>query len=935
MMSKQGQVFIRNIRLFILRWRSSLTLPIFIISLLLSSGIWLGLSILEKTSIGPPVLLRDSGKLYVLRDPTHTLDINSVRSGTAWQLVDANTKLPGFPDVSTWFHLHLVANNDDRALALIYANPRLRVLDMYLMRGDVIEQSYLTGSSRLFNSRAIPHPEFIFPFLQPAGKSLDIYLHVRGRPQSIIEFLSLYPQSNLLARQSPQNLFAWSYIGVLGTVSFIALIVWAFTRQGLLAVFALFTSATLVSFLIERGYANWWFWPNHPEIFAWAFTSSVLLNFGFFAVFAMLLLRLRQTSRPLFIVQSALLALYLLGIPLTWFFPQGVSTLLLPVYSFQCALLIWVSFRRWRQGDQNAGLLLLSVLMYVMVIGIAISSLINNSLLWYSNYLKYLVQFIQILLLAAAMGVRYRNSIRSEEIARADARAKSEFLARMSHEIRTPMNGILGMSELLNDSGLTSTQRRYNDIVYSSATALLTVINDILDFSKIQAGRMRIESVPFDLHRIAVDALTLFRLKADEKNVELLCDIAPDSPAWVMGDPTRIRQILINFLGNAIKFTDSGEICLSIKKIAGSDRTRIAVTDTGLGISESAQARLFEPFTQLEDEAHHYDGTGLGLVITKQLAELLGGEVGLRSKPGEGSSFWVDLPLPPTAVQEVVAPIDALAQKSLLIVDDNVHFCELAALHIKNWQMRLRIAHNAEQALQCVREQKSIGDKFDLISIDLKMPGKNGLQLAHLLQQEYGSELPPLLLLTACTDIPDAAVRAAAGIVVTEEKPLLAADLRAVFARTLGLAATRASLSQVQNMFATSQKALMILVAEDNVTNQVVIQTMLRKLGHDSVICANGRELMSTYRARHNQFDLILMDCEMPVMNGYDATQSIRAFEQQSELQRCPIIALSAHTLEEHVLRCFAAGMDGHLAKPLNLSRLSECLHTWVRPRVS
>jgi len=876
-------------------------------------------------------LLRDSGTLFMVKDPANALTIDSVRvKDLPWQAVDRTTKLPTFSDTDYWFRVRVADAAQDRSLMLVYASPRQRDLDVYILRNGVLEKSYFTGSRRIFTSRPILHPDFLFPFVQRADDQIDIYLRTRGSPQAVLDFLSLPTELEFVSRSESSSIIAWSYMGVLAVAAFVSVLIWVLTRQAIVGALALYICLVFFNYAVERGYAFKWFWPNYPDFARASLNWGALLTFIVTSALGAIILRLRQLWPAMFKLQMALWAVYVLAIPLSFVDPRSVGMFTIPVYSVQYFLLIFISFRHWRKGDRNAGLLLLFMSLYIVPLTIGAIALVTNTQLWYTSFARYIVQLTQIGLLGGCIGLRFRETIRSEEAARADARAKSEFLARMSHEIRTPMNGILGMSELLNDSGLTSTQRRYNDIVYSSATALLTVINDILDFSKIQAGRMRIESVPFDLHRIAVDALMLFRLKADEKNIELLCDIEPGTPAWVMGDPTRIRQILINFLGNAIKFTDSGEICLSIAKLADSERTRINVIDSGIGITENAQTQLFEPFTQLEQNPHHYDGTGLGLVITKQLAELLGGEIGMYSVPGRGSSFWVDLPLPPTAVQESSAPIAALAHKSVLLVDDNLHFCELAAVHIRNWQMQIQIAHNAEQALQCVRARRAVGGTFDLISIDYKMPVHNGLELAHLLQQEYGDDLPPLLLLTACTDIPDMPQREAAGIVVTEEKPLLAVDLRATFARTLGLAATRASLLQVQGARTLMDKSLMVLVAEDNVTNQVVIQTMLRKLGHDSVICANGSELYSTYRDRHEQFDLILMDCEMPVMNGYDATQSIRTLEEKNELRRCPIIALSAHTLEEHVARCLLVGMDGHLAKPLNLSRLHECLEKFV-----
>jgi two-component system, sensor histidine kinase RetS len=487
------------------------------------------------------------------------------------------------------------------------------------------------------------------------------------------------------------------------------------------------------------------------------------------------------------------------------------------------------------------------------------------------------------------------------------------------------MNGILGMSELLRDAGLNATQRRYNDIVYSSATALLTIINDILDFSKIQAGRMTVEKVPLDLPRLAVDVLTLFRIKADEKSIELLCDVRPNIPRWVIGDPTRIRQVLINFLSNAIKFTERGEIRLYVSKIG--DQIRLAVVDTGIGIPVEAQSRLFESFVQADASiARSHGGTGLGLAITMQLAELMGGKVGVRSVVGKGSTFWVELPLPASAKQEIEVPVLELQGKSILIVDDNIHFCELVAENAKSWGMTAEVAHSGIEALARVHKKQEEHKTFDLISIDLKMPGMNGLELAYKFKDEYGVALPPLLLLTAATNIPPIPTQRNAGIVLAQEKPLLACDLREAFAYALGLAAVPVPETPSTVFAEIPNQVLIVLAVEDNSTNRIVIQSMLQKLGHGCLLAANGAEAVAMYETRHDEFDVVLMDCDMPVMDGYEATRRIRAFEQEQRLQHKTIVALTAHTLDEYVKLCSESGMDGHLAKPLSVERLRDFL---------
>ena len=870
--------------------------------------------------------LRQSGELYFLFDAAPTLD--QLRTpAIPWQLATAKTQLTYASATPLWMHVTLAPPDTDQSLILMHALPRQSILDVYVVRDGVLAERYQTGTARPFDSRPLQFSKFLFPIPVHAHEAVEIFVHARGFPNSALSSLQLWPERKLLTALPGMKAFEFANISVLFTATLVTVVIALFVRQRLFTLFAAFVAIQLVGYVISRGYAFEWFWPNTPilERVATPFIipTALIIN----SVFAIAFLDLRRQAPRLY--RAAKIGLWglaavALAAPIWPIALEPIGVMCIPAcYLF----LLGISFYLFRHGSNrtDAGVFLLCWGVYLVVI-ISASLLSWFSLSqWSLERVMDIAQQQRILLLAACLGYRFRQIVRSEEYARADARAKSEFLARMSHEIRTPMNGILGMSELLRDAGLNNTQRRYNDIVYSSATALLTVINDILDFSKIQAGHMTVEKVPFDLHRLCVDALTLFRLKADEKNLELLLDIRPGVPAWVMGDPTRIRQILINFLSNAVKFTDSGEVRL--RAVVYGEKIRISIADSGPGIAPDVQARLFESFMQADPSiARHYGGTGLGLAITRQLAELMGGVVGVHSRVGSGSTFWAELPLPATAVPEPPPPAHELHGKSILVVDDNFNFCELVAEHIKNWGMDLHIAHSGAEALARIREFNAGIVPFDLISIDLKMPGMNGVELAHALKVEYGAALPPLLLLTATTDIPQSATRRAAGIVLAQEKPLLANDLREAFARALGLAAPPAPSENFALPLQLPQRALTIFIVEDNPTNQIVIQTMLQKLGHDSLIAENGLAAFNVYQIRHDEFDLILMDCEMPGISGYEATQRIRAFEAAQNLPRKPIVALTAHTLDEHVRQCREAGMDGHLAKPLSLAQLRERL---------
>ena len=881
------------------------------------------------------VLLRNSGELEYFLDDSDTLTLEDLRRGAGqWARVDPSVRTPRASAKPLWLRLRIAAPQRNQEVVLYHPLARQKVLDVYVIEAGKIVASYETGTSRPFNSRPLLYRGFLFPLSMHASQPLEIYVRVRGYPSRALSILQLWPEQKLLAALPSQDAFEWANLGVIFVTTVVGFVVWLFVRERLFGLFALFVAVYLFSYIVTRGHAFEWLWPHSPRIDLisepLSIALSLILNVGFSIAF----LNLREHTPRLHRLAMGSVYLGAVLFVLSPFYPAFVektslySLLVMYVVLLVAAIYLFVK----RKNRRDAGMFLLSFGVYIVFMSsIFATALAGYYNWWHSSHLVDVGQLLRIFLLAGCLGYRFRETVRNEERARADAHAKSEFLARMSHEIRTPMNGILGMSELLRDAGLNATQRRYNDIVYSSATSLLTIINDILDFSKIQAGRMTMEKVPLDLHRLAVDVLTLFRLKADEKNIELLLDIRPNVMAWVMGDPTRLRQILINFLSNAIKFTESGEIRLRIGM--SGERVRIAVEDTGPGISLEAQSRLFESFMQADASvARHHGGTGLGLAITLQLAELMGGKVGVQSDAGAGSTFWAELPLPATAKQESLPPLLSLQGKTVLVVDDNVHFCELIAEHVRSWGMHLHVAHSGDEVLA----REYIGrTPIDLISIDLKMPGMNGVELAHKLKAQYGAALPPLLLLTAATDIPENAVLRSAGILLAQEKPLLAADLRDAFARALGLIAPPLSSSTAAALTEKSYKALIVMVAEDNPTNQIVIQSMLKKLGHACLLVPGGAEAVALYQQRHREIDLVLMDCDMPGIDGYEATRRIRSYEREQQLSRKAIIALTAHTLEDQVRQCYEAGMDKHLAKPLGMERLREFLQEMSNSGVS
>lgn len=890
--------------------------------------------------------LRLSSHVFFWRDAKASKDVLAVSQHPDWFSPPQAYPNWGFdPGAAYWFRFTLRNPDTVPQQRILFIDfPLLDHVHFYAPDGQGGFRESRTGDTELWSGRPLKVRQLALPFTVPAATTTTYFVRVESSSNIILP-ARLYSPERFWADMSRDQLWQGTFYGAMLLLVIYNLFLFISAREKVFLYYACALLPTIAYLLGIDGLV----FQFLPVTGLW---QNLSLSF-FIGLSSLLYLGFAQSylSVPVgsgwYHITRVLLGLSLVSLLLLPLLGPSYGAML--VLLLGAAVSVYILLMALSALPRERTVALYFVLGWsIFLLNAVAAALAAFALI---PLLDFFILGIKIGLLGTAilismgMGLHLRllklAEVKSREdalLAQAQSQAKSQFLAMMSHEIRTPMNGVLGMAELLKTTGLNTEQNRILATMETSGNALLEVINDVLDHAKIEAGRMELELVPLDFDKLMEECLDLFKARIYKQQLTLLCSIAPEVPTELMGDALRLRQVITNLISNAVKFTSHGGIEVGVKAFAeaGALQMTISVSDTGIGIAPEQREQIFDSFMQADaSTSRHYGGTGLGLSISRELCQLMGGDLAVDSEPGRGSVFHARIRVTPLAGARprAVWPADQMAVRLLLVEGDSRFGSVMEAEAATAPGFVVQSVQTGEAALQRLHEAAAAGRPFALVATALQLPDMNGLTLHGRIARD------PLLgacqtLLFAMPQIqPSPGVLVHAGVAHAFERPVLARELRQA---ALAVVRRQPDEAPPQRVEMPQYPGLRVLVAEDNRTNQLVIQGLLRRFGIQAELVENGEQAVAACRRAKHAFNLVLMDCEMPIMDGYAATREIRRLESAEGHSRSPIIAISAHVTQHHIDNCYAAGMDDHIPKPVNLRMLADKLAQWsAMPSVS
>jgi len=848
------------------------------------------------------------------------------RGRAGWQHYDSSD-LPFLSHERLWLALPVSSTSaeiNDYWLTLPHSSSNS--FDFYYFRAGKLEQSYSIDRHTARSDWPINHLFPAFPFRLAPGEQGLILLKVSGLAKFVGERMNIRHDRDLAYSPHGDSLWQVACLAILLALGLYNLVLYVFLRDRVYLYYVLYIWASAFFFFSFRGLGFQYAWPDNPQLNEQLTLSGLYVFYISAAHFCCLFLQLKKIHPWIYWLLQGLAAIWAVAAVAVFIPPASLSDPAIKLLMFSTLLfklsILCIALLDYRRGNKNARNFLIA--WSPMLVALLYASLYHLGFFkptFLALYASQAAQLFEAIMLSLALAYRINELQSRELIALQESRSKSDFIATMSHEIRTPMTGILGMSELLSGRLENSTNKEYNDIIHSSGKALLCIVNDILDYSKIEAGKIQLEAEPFDLEKTCADALTSFRFVAETKRLNLGLYYDPALPRQLLGDSGRLRQILMNLLGNAIKFTQRGSITLWVE--ADAETLRLSVRDTGIGLSPEQRERLFVPYQQADQKVHNqYGGTGLGLVICQRLAELMGGDIRVESEAGQGSQFYLTLPRPEPSAPEreaSVAKRQASAPKgerpaglsAACLSIGEAPVAEMAKRYCQQLGYQLSHASDLDQLNQAERPDLTI----IAIAAETELAG----QRAAL--EDYAKDSATLLLLPGFETAPSQASSAQLSVIFSFN------DFQQACRHALAPDAHPAAATAQADSQAAPTQALHILLADDNQVNRLVIGKMLEKLQHQAAFAEDGQQALEIYQRSltTGAFDLILMDCEMPRLNGFEACRAIRALELKNSLEPVRMLALTAHAMREQRQLCHQAGMDGMVTKPITLEQLARC----------